>query len=117
MFVICPSENVIFSITGYDNNAIPGARIELVELSTGLFYYATTDISGNAQTNATFGNYRVRVYKNNVLISQENLQVFYNTLKQIRCTLYGIQLQVSVIDLFGSPIAGVTVALNEPANA
>ncbi len=115
--IICPSENVVFSVTGHDNQAIPSARIELVELSNGLFYYATTDISGNAQTTATFGKYRVRIYMDNALISQENIQVFTNTHKQIRCTLYGIQLQVSVVDFFGSPISGTTVTLNGPAKA
>ncbi len=115
--IICPSKNVTFSITGFDTHVIPNARIELVELNNGLFFSGSTDNSGTAQVPVTFGMYRVRIYKDNSLLSQENLQVFEDTQKQIRCTLYGIQLQVAVVDFFGSPIANAKVTLNGPSRA
>ncbi len=113
--IICPSKNVTLSITGYNNEAIPDARIEFVELSNGLFYSATTDSTGVVTALPTFGMYRVRVYSANTLINETSLQVFSDTQKQIRCTLYGIQLSVSVVDLFGSPIPNVNITLNGPA--
>jgi len=112
--VICPSENIAINVVGYNQEAIPGARIELVELSNGLFYSATTDSNGATATQATFGMYRARVYKDNTLINETNVQVFSNSQQQIRCTLFGIQLSVSVVDFFGTPISNVNVTLNGP---
>ena len=34
--------------------------------------------------------------------------------QQIRCTLYGIQLSVTVVDFFGTPISNANVTLNGP---
>ena len=60
VFIICPSETITLNVVGYNQEAIPGARIELVELSNGLFYSATTDSNGVAATQATFGMYRAK---------------------------------------------------------
>ena len=114
VFIICPSETVTLTVVGYNQEIIPNARIELVELSNGLFYSATTDINGAASTQATFGMYRARVYKDATLINETNVQVFSNTQQQIRCTLYGIQLSVTVVDFFGNPIPNANVTLNGP---
>jgi hypothetical protein len=99
-------------ITGYNDQAIQGARVQLVELSNGLFYSATTDSSGLATVHATYGSYRLRVYKDDALIRETNLKVFDDTRRQIKCTLYGIDLTVSVVDFFGSPISNAKVTVN-----
>jgi hypothetical protein len=114
IFIICPSENIVINVVGYNQEAIPNARIELVELSNGLFYSATTDNNGAAATQATFGIYRARVFKDNALINETNVQVFSNSQQQIRCTLFGIQLSVTVVDFFGTPIPNANVTLNGP---
>jgi hypothetical protein len=54
------------------------------------------------------------VYAGNTLINETNVQVFSSSQQQIRCTLYGIQLSVKVVDFFGSPISNVNVTLNGP---
>lgn len=114
VFIICPSENLKLNVVGYNQEPIPNARIELVELSNGLFYSASADINGSFTTQATFGMYRARVYKDTALINETNVQVFSNSEQQIRCTLYGIQLSVKIVDFFGSPISNVNVTLNGP---
>jgi hypothetical protein len=113
--LICPARNVTLGVTGYDNQAIPNARIELVELSNGLFYSGTTDSTGVTPMEPTFGIYRIRVYKDNALINEANLQVLNDTNRQMRCTLYGIQLFVSIVDIFGSPIPNAYVTLKGAA--
>jgi hypothetical protein len=113
--IICPNRNITLRVTGYDNQAILGARIELVELSNGLFFSGITDSTGVVALEPTFGIYRIRVYKDDALISQANLKVFNNTNQQMRCTLYDIQLSVSVVDFFGSPIPNANVTLNGAA--
>ncbi|MCL4429182.1 MAG: carboxypeptidase-like regulatory domain-containing protein [Chloroflexi bacterium] len=114
VFIVCPSETLTLSVVGYNQEAITGARIELVELSNGLFYSATTDSNGAVTTQPTFGMYRARVYKDNILINETNVQVFSSSQQQIRCTLYGIQLSVAVVDFLGTPISNVNVTLNGP---
>jgi hypothetical protein len=114
VFIICPSETVTLNVVGNNLEPIPNARIELVELSNGLFYSATTDTTGSATTQTTFGMYRARVYKDNTLINETNVQVFSNSQQQIRCTLFGIQLSVAVVDFFGNPISNANVTLNGP---
>jgi hypothetical protein len=115
-FVItCPSENMSLSVVGYNMEPIPNARIELIELTNGLFNSATTDSSGAVNTQVTFGTYHAKVYKDNILINETNIQAFGSSQKQIRCTLYGIQVSVSVVDFFGSPISNANVTLNGPA--
>jgi hypothetical protein len=110
--IICPSVNVSMGVTGYNDQAIQGARIQLVELSNGLFYSATTDASGLVTVHVTYGTYRLRVYKEDALIRETSLRVFDDTRRQIKCNLYGIDLTVSVVDFFGSPISNAKVTVN-----
>ena len=114
IWIICPLKTATLTIVGYNQEPISGARIELVELTNGLFYFATADTGGIAQTQATFGLYRIRIYKDNALVNEFTLQIFNDIQQQIRCTIYGIQLTVSVVDFFGSPISNVRVTLNGP---
>ena len=115
VLIICPTEALTLSVVGSDKSAIPDARIELVELSSGLFYTATTNSSGLASSQVTFGIYRMQIYdKDNILINETNIQAFSNSQQQIVCTLYGIKVSVSVVDFFGDPIANANVTLNGP---
>ena len=113
--IICPSETLSISVVGNNQAAIPNTRLELVEQTTGIFYAATTDSSGSVSTQVSFGMYRARFYKDNILINQTNLEVFGNIQKQIQCALYGIQVSIKVIDFFGNPISNANVTLNGPA--
>jgi hypothetical protein len=113
--IICPNEALTIDVVGYSKAPISGARIELVELTNNLFYTATTSDSGTASSLVTFGTYRVRVYKNNILINETNVEAFSANEKQIRCTLYGIRVSVSVVDLLGNPISNANVTLIGPS--
>jgi hypothetical protein len=112
--IICPSETINFNVVGDNQAPITGARVELVETSNGLFYSATTDNNGAASSQVTFGTYRVRVYKDNAQIYETTLQVFNATQKQLTCSLYGIQVQVKVVDALGGAISNAAVTLNGP---
>ena len=114
VFIICPIETLSINILGFNQEPIPNARIELVELSNGLFYSASTDSKGFATTQATFGMYRARVFKDTTLINETNVNLFNSSSQQIHCTLYGIQLLVAVVDFFGAPISNANVTLNGP---
>jgi hypothetical protein len=115
VLITCPNEALTINVIGNNQAPIADARIELVEVSNNLFYTATTDSNGSVASAVTFGTYRARIYKNNLLINDTNIDVFSNTQKQILCTLYGIKVSVSVVDLLGQPIQNVNVTLNGPA--
>jgi hypothetical protein len=113
--ITCPNEHLTINVVGNDQTTIPGARIELVELTNGLFYSGTTDNAGSTSIQVTFGMYRVRIYKDNILINETNIDAFSTTQQQIRCTLYGVHVSVSVVDFFGNPISNANVTINGPA--
>jgi hypothetical protein len=112
--IICPTETIDFNVVGGNQTPITGARVELVEITNGLFYSATTDSNGAASAQVTFGTYRARVYKDNIQIYETTLQVFSATQKQLTCSLYGIQVQVKVVDALGGAITNADVTLNGP---
>ncbi len=113
--IACPTETVTLNVVGYNQEAIPNTRIELVEITNGVFYTATTDTSGTVTSQVSFGMYRARFYKDNILINQTDISVFSDTRTQIVCSLYGIQVSVKVVDFFSSPISNANVTLNGPA--
>jgi hypothetical protein len=113
--ITCPTESITLNVVGYNKEAIPNTRIELVELTNGVFYAATTDNSGSVTNQVSFGMYRAKFYKDNILINQTDIAVFSNTQMQIVCSLYGVQVSVKVVDFFGSPISNAIVTLNGPA--
>lgn len=112
--ITCPNETLSINVVGNDRTAIPNTRIELIEVTNGLFYSATTDTSGSAASQVTFGMYKARFFKDNILINQTTIQVFGPTQQQVTCTLYGIQVTVKVVDFFGNPISNANVTLNGP---
>ncbi len=113
--IICPNEALTLNVVGYNRAAISGARIDLVELTSGLFYTNTTDSSGSATSEVTFGTYQLQVYEDNILINETKVEAFGANQQQIICNLYGIQVSVSVVDFFGTPIPNANVTLNGPA--
>jgi hypothetical protein len=114
--IICPTETLTVNVVGYTNAPISGARMEFVELTSGLFYTASTDSAGSVTMPVTFGEYRLQIYQNAILLNETTLQVFSNSQYNIRCTLYGIQVSVSVVDYFGQPISNANVTVNGPSS-
>jgi hypothetical protein len=114
--IICPTEQLTINVVGYTNAPISGASIELVELTNGLFYTATTDSSGSAVAPVTFGMYKLQIYQNSILLNETTVEAFSNSQYAIRCTLYGIQVTVSVVDYFSQPISNANVTVNGPSS-
>ena len=113
--IICPSQTLTLKITDYNMAAIPNARIELVEVTSGLFEAAALDASGTVTVEVTFGKYRLRVYKDDILLNSTIIEVFSDSEQEIRCSLYNIQVSVKVVDYFNQPIPNMNVVLNGPS--
>jgi len=114
--IICPTEQLTINVVGYTNAPISGASLKLVELTNGLFYTTTTDSSGSAIAPVTFGMYKLQIYQNSILLNETTIDAFSKGQYQIRCTLYGIQVLVSVVDYFGQPISNANVTVNGPSS-
>ena len=111
VIILCPSRILTLKVIDYNLVAIPNARIEMIELTSGLFYGNVTDSSGTVTLEVTFGKYRLRVYADNVLLNETIVEVFSDTQIEIRCTLYNIQVSVAVVDYFEQPIPNANVVL------
>jgi len=114
VIILCPSRTLTLKIIDYNLAAIPNARIELFEVTSGLFHGAITDTAGIVTLEVTFGKYRLRVYKDDILLNEIVIEVFNDVQREIRCGLYNIQVSVMVIDYFEQPIPNIIVMLNGP---
>jgi hypothetical protein len=115
VIILCPSRTLTLTVLDYNVVAIPNARIEMVELTSGLFHGAVTDTAGTVTLEVTFGKYRLRVYTdNNILLNETVIEVFSDTQSEIRCSLYNIQISVTVVDYFEQPIPNINVMLYGP---
>jgi hypothetical protein len=112
--ILCPTKTVALKVVGYNQAPVANSRLELVEMTSGIFYGYTTDSSGNVNAEATFGEYKLRVYVNSILLNETVLEVFGNTQNEIRCSLYNIQISVKVVDYFGQSISNAEVVVNRP---
>jgi hypothetical protein len=112
--ILVPEETISISIVDYNYAAIPNARVTLIEQASGVFYSLTTDNNGNLNTAVTFGQYKADIFtSDNVLLNSTvvNALTSSSTLIQIRNVLYDLHVSIQVVDLFGTPISGVTVQL------
>jgi len=112
--ILCPSRTLTLKIIDYNRASIPNARIELFEMTSGLFHGDTADAGGAVTVEVTFGKYKLRVYKGDILLNETVIEVFSNTQSEIRCSLYNIQVSVKVVDYFQNPIPNVNVMLHGP---
>ncbi|MEM4733407.1 MAG: hypothetical protein QXD70_02640, partial [Candidatus Bathyarchaeia archaeon] len=57
VLIICPAQTISLKVLDYGKNAIPNARIEMFEATTGLFYGFEADTAGGPTLEVTFGKY------------------------------------------------------------
>jgi len=112
--VLFPSQNLTLTILDYNHEAIPNARLAMDEITSGIFYVASTDSHGSSTVEVAFGIYKVRIYKDAVLLNETTIEVFSNVQTNIRCILYNLPVSVLVVDYFGQPIPNVNVVYKGP---
>jgi hypothetical protein len=114
VIILCPSRTVTLKISDYNLAAIPNARIEVFEVTSGLFHGAITDAAGTVTVEVTFGKYKLRVYKDDILLNETVIEVFSDAQREIHCSLYNIQVSVKVVDYFQQQIPNINVMLFGP---
>ncbi|TRO47089.1 hypothetical protein E2P60_03900 [Candidatus Bathyarchaeota archaeon] len=112
--ILCPNRILNLKIIDYNLVAIPNARIEMFEVTSGLFYGTVTNSIGTVTVKVTFGKYQLRVYKDDILLNETLIEAYDDTQKDIRCSLYNIQVSVTVIDYFEQTVPDINVILNGP---
>ncbi len=114
LVIVLPSRSLSLSVLDYNMNGLPSARVSLSELTSGTFYACSTDSAGAVSLEVSFGEYQLRIYKDNILLNETNLEVFDKTESQIRCVLYNLKLSVLVVDYFGQPVPNVVIDFRGP---
>ena len=109
--ILCPSRTLTLEIFDYNLAAIPGARLEMIEQTSGIFWGAATNDAGTVTLEVTFGRYRLRIYTGDILLNDTTIDVFSDTQSEIRCILYNLQVSVLVVDYFGQPMPNINVIL------
>jgi hypothetical protein len=110
--IVCPERVLHVNVIDWENKPIENATVELQELMGGIRYIKFTDSAGNATFYCLFGKYYLRVYSNGILLIEETVELFNETLtRPIHCTLYNLPICVKVVDYFGQPIPKAKVVL------
>ena len=112
--ILCPSRTLTLKIIDFNRATIPNARIELVEVTSGLFHGDVTNDAGSVTVEVTFGKYRLRIYKSDILLNGTVIEVFTDKQSEILCSLYNIEVSVTVVDYFGQHIPNINVMLHGP---
>jgi hypothetical protein len=111
VIILCPGRTLTLKIIDYNLAAIPNARIEMVEQTSGIFWGDTTGDAGTVTLEVTFGRYRLQIYTGDILLNDTVIDVFTDTNSEIRCILYNLRVSVLVVDYFGQPIPDIHVIL------
>jgi hypothetical protein len=107
--ILCPPKTLTLNITENHRNPLPNARVELIEQMGGISYTKTSNESGIAVINCTFGNYTLKVYVDNIFLNETVVEIFNDTYSEIYCKLYNLTVSVKVVDYFGQPISNAKV--------
>ncbi len=109
--IICPARALTLNVTDYHRNPLPNARVELMEQMGGIRYDGVTHYNGITVVNCTFGKYDVKVYRDNLFLTQISVELFNDTHVEIYCKLSNLTLSVKIVDYFGQPIPKANVTL------
>ena len=107
--IVCPPKTLTLNVTENHRNPLTNARVELIEQMGGIAYTKFSNDSGIAVINCTFGNYTLKVYKNNIFLNETFLEMFNDTYREIYCKLYNLTVSVKLVDYFGQPIPNANV--------
>lgn len=112
-----PTYTTFIHVADSKNNPLEGVRVEAYEWSSGLGQpdqSGTTDSNGNITFSLTFGKYRVRVYKGEVLLNGKTIDLILNQSSFVlQLDTFNIDFTVTVIDYFGQPIPSAMVKVEQ----
>lgn len=114
-----PTYTMFVHVEGSKKNPAEGVRIEACEWSKGIGQpdqSYTTNSDGNVTFSLTFGKYRIRAYKDDVLLSETTIDLIRNQSTFIvHLATFNVDLNVTAIDYFGQPIPNAVVKVEQKA--
>ena len=94
------------------NQPIVNATVKIQEKESGLYYGGKTNESGRVIFNLLLGKYKVEIYEENgIMLNETTVELFKDKNLTFYCNLYGLVINVKVVDYLGQSIQNVDVKL------
>lgn len=114
-----PTYTAIIHVVDSKDNAAEGFIIEAHEWTKGTGepdQSYTTNADGNVTFSLTFGKYRLRAYKDTVLLNETAIDLIQDQYAFIfYLATFNVDLKVRVVDYFGQPIPNAMVEIEQIA--
>jgi len=111
--IVCPTYRLLVRVLDSKDSPSEDVTVSAYEWTSGVAQPAqsgVTDADGNVTLSLTFGRYRLRAYKDSVLLNETTIDLTEdNKLSTIRCNMYNVDLSVFVTDYFWQPIPNAVV--------
>jgi len=115
--IVVPTYTAFIQVFDAKGSPVSGQRIEVYEWSSGTTQpmpdqLNQTDVGGNLTLLLTFGKYRLRAFKDSLLLNETVLNLIENNLNfTFRLSIFRMDVTVWVQDYFGQPIANANVTI------
>ena len=114
MTITVPTYTALIHATDSKTSSAEGVKVEVYEWNGGSTRYKTTDSSGDVSFSLTFGKYRIRAYKDDILLNETTIDLIQNQSSFIfRLATLNVDLNVVVLDYFGQPIPNAVVNVEQ----
>jgi hypothetical protein len=112
--ITVPTYTALIHVTDSKTSSAEGVKVEAYEWNGGSTRYKTTDSNGDASFSLTFGKYRIRAYKDDILLNETTIDLIQNQSSFIfRLATLNVDLNVVVLDYFGQPIPNAVVNVEQ----
>ncbi len=117
MTIEFPMYTVSFHVIDAKGNSLKDVTLKAYEWTSGLRQSGTTNPDGNVSLSLTFGKYRVKAYKSEVLLNETAIDLILNQSSFIlHLSTVNVDLTVKVIDYFGQPLPNAVVKVEQKAS-
>jgi hypothetical protein len=119
--ITVPTYNALIHVVDSQNNAAESVKVGAYEWSKGTGQpdqSYTTNPDGNVTFSLTFGKYKLRAYKDDVLLDETTIDLIQNRSSFIfHLATFNVDLTVIVIDYLGQPIPNAVVRVEQKTTA
>jgi len=110
MTITVPTYTALIHVTDSKTSSAEGVKVEAYEWNGGSTQYKTTDSNGDASFSLTFGKYRIRAYKGDILLDETTIDLIQNQSSFIfHLATFNVDFNVIVLDYFGQPFPNARV--------
>ncbi len=110
MTITVPTYTALIHVTDSKTSSAEGVKVEAYEWNGGSTQYTTTDSNGDASFSLTFGKYRIRAYKDDILLNETTIDLIQNQSSFILyLATFNVDLNIVVLDYFGQPLPNARV--------